>query len=218
MTRWLPLVALFCAVAWPAAAQSAAAPGSPVDTNVGDIDPRAASLRRVEPGNAQFSYEARMRVADFSASWNRYAAPAIDPNTGLRHHQQYQYTAPGVRALIDRPAYLVKTDEGLAINQQPSRDRSEIGLIPANTVFQLTLPREHRRPDTDIDRPRPANMLDTRVDNRISPLSLREYQAQQRATNTQPAQPETPAAPIQLMPHITRDRSTPAATQPASTD
>ncbi len=130
-------------------------PGSAVDMSIADRDPRAASLRRVEPGNAQFSFESRLSVANFNAAWSPFdpASPtATDFSTGLVHSQGYQYRSPGLRALIDRPEYV------------PIRGGGEVMIIPANTVFQLTLERPARPLDT-----RPAaheNFVDQRLDQR----------------------------------------------------
>lgn len=135
--------------------------GSPVDMSIADRDPRAASLRRVEPGNAQFSFENRLSVANFNAAWSPFdpASPtATDFSTGLVHSQSYQYRSPGLRALIDRPEYV------------PIRGGGEVMIIPANTVFQLTLERPVRPVDT-----RPAaheNFLDQRLDQRGSAANL----------------------------------------------
>lgn len=142
----LTLVILLPAHALLAQQSTPALPGSSVDANVGDRDPRAVSLRRVEPGNAQHSFANRLTVTDFSRSWsplNPATPTAADPSTGLIHSQGYQYTAPGLRALIDRPEYLVDLGGGTSgLNVQPIRDGAQLMIIPANTVFQLTVPRD----------------------------------------------------------------------------
>ena len=135
-------------------------PGTPVDTNVADADPLSVSFRRVEPGNAQFSFAARLTVADFGTRWT----PHHDPVTGLRHDQGYHYRAPGVRALIDRPTYLTRTPGGIQINVQPDGNNREVAIVPANTVYLLTAERP-RRIEAD-PAPPPANLLDTRIDGR----------------------------------------------------
>lgn len=123
-------------------AANASRGGSPVDANVGDRDPLATSLRRIEPGNAQHSFANRLTVIDFSRRWLPFdpATPTTtDPATGLVHSQGYQYRAPGVRALVDRPDYLVDLGgRALGRNVQPVRDGAQFMIIPANTVFQLT--------------------------------------------------------------------------------
>ena len=136
-------------------------PGSPVDTNVADADPLSVSFRRVEPGNAQFSFAARLTVADFGHRWTA----RHDPATGLRHDQGYHYRAPGVRALIDRPTYLTRTPGGIQINVQPDGNNRAIAIVPANTVYLLT-PERTPRPDAAVAAPPPANWLDARIDGR----------------------------------------------------
>ncbi|MEM8737814.1 MAG: hypothetical protein AAGG38_04960 [Planctomycetota bacterium] len=128
----------------PGSLPSSAQPGTPVDPNVGDRDPRAVSLRRVEVGNAVHSFGGRLSVADFGRSWsphNPNQPIATDPATGLAHSQSFQYQAPGLRALLDRPDYLVNLgNDQIGRNVQPIRETDQIMImiIPANTVFQLT--------------------------------------------------------------------------------
>lgn len=114
-------------------------PGSPVDASIADRDPLAASFRWVEPGNAQFSFQNRLTVANFNTGWSPFdpgSPTATDSSTGLVHSQGYQFRSPGLRALIDRPEYV------------PVRGGGEAMIIPANTVFQLTLERPVARVDT----------------------------------------------------------------------
>ncbi|MEO1235221.1 MAG: hypothetical protein AAFX76_00375 [Planctomycetota bacterium] len=123
-----------------------ASPGDPVDPNVNDVDPLAASFRRVDPGNAQHSFSARLTVTDFGANWSPFDPArrlSVDRRTGLTHSQNFQYRAPGVRALIDRPDYLVDlAGRAVGRNVQPVRDGRQVMVIPANTVFQLTPERQ----------------------------------------------------------------------------
>ncbi len=158
------------------------APGSPVDLNVGDADPLSVSLRRVETGNAQFSVEGRLTVADFGNRW----APSRDPATGLLHVQGYEYRAPGVRALIDRPTYLTRTIDGVEVNVQPDAGGREVAIVPANTVYLLT-PERPRRPDVEAAAPPPppANLLDTR----INPQPALRIDPQVPARRDRPAPP-----------------------------
>lgn len=147
-----------------------------VDPNVGDRGPNAASLRYVEPGNAQHSFAARLTTTDFRTGWSAHSAAnpiATDPATGLPHSQGFQYTAPGVRALIDRPDYLV--DLGGPVpgrNIQPIRDGAQSLIIPANTVFQLTLDRPRVEP------PAPEPAAGNFVDLRVSPHPVRSVPMQ----------------------------------------
>ncbi|MBB6429990.1 hypothetical protein [Algisphaera agarilytica] len=136
----------------PAAAQTAS--GGGVDASVADRDPLATSLRRVEPGNAQFSFQNRLTRTNFRVGWSPFA-PATDPGTGLTHTHQYQYRSPGLRALIDRPEYV------------PVRGGGEVMIIPANTVFQLTL---ERPADSGDEEPTAhANYQDYRLGHHANP-------------------------------------------------
>ncbi|MEM9418628.1 MAG: hypothetical protein AAGA25_06160 [Planctomycetota bacterium] len=137
-------------------ANAQAASGGGVDASISDRDPLATSLRRVEPGNAQFSFQNRLTRTNFRVGWSPFA-PVTDPGTGLTHTHQYQYRSPGLRALIDRPEYV------------PVRGGGEVMIIPANTVFQLTL----ERPD-DAGEPEPtshANYQDYRIGRHANPGS-----------------------------------------------
>ena len=122
----LPLTLLLTALAAAPLAAQPAGPqnpaGGPLDAGVADRGPHATSLRRVEPGNAQHSFAARIQPIDFS---NRWTPLKTDPQTGLTHSAQYQFRSPGLRALLDQPQYAQIQGQTLA-------------LIPANTVFQLT--------------------------------------------------------------------------------
>ncbi|MEM1107805.1 MAG: hypothetical protein AAGH99_03855 [Planctomycetota bacterium] len=149
--------AFACALAFAfspgASAQDA---GRPVDLTVAGQGPQSVSLRRTDPGNAQFSFRYRLTVADFNANWSPSAASptAVDPSTGLAHSQGFQYRSPGVRALIDRPEF-ARLSNG-----------SRIMTIPANTVFQLT----HETPTAAQPTP-PAvhqNFVDRRLNLRLS--------------------------------------------------
>lgn len=141
-------------------AQARGAAGQAVDANVSDVDPLAASLRRVEPGNAQHSFNARLTTTDFGAGWTPYNRP-----NGSAEDRKYRYTSPGLTALIDRPDYLVATDEGLGLNVQPRRDGEQFMLIPANTVFSLT-PYTPKRQEADLAPP-PINLVERRLNLRV---------------------------------------------------
>ena len=142
--------------------------GRAVDPNVGDRGPNAASLRVVEPGLAQHPFTARVTTTDFRSRWSPFQAAdpiATDPATGLPHSQGFQFTAPGVRALMDRPDYLVDVGGDQAgLNVQPVADGRQVLIIPANTVFQLT----PERPRVEAATPPPvaANFVDLRFSPR----------------------------------------------------
>lgn len=167
---------LLCLAAAPGRGQPAS---SAVDAGVADLDPHATSLRRVEPGLGQFDFGARLRPVDYAVRWGvgapdaeavrapRLATPQSawrDPATGLLHHQPRRYRAPGVRALVDRPQYLVRRGPDGRIDPAAPR----VAVIGANTVFELTpeAPPEAPRPAG----PPPAGLVDTRLDLRIGGL------------------------------------------------
>lgn len=143
----------------PLAAQAQSNPaGTPVDQAVGDLDPLSRSLRRIEPGNAQFDYDSAMRRFDDNSPYARMGGD-----------WRYVYEAPGMRALISRPDYIVvRPDEpdGRARNKTPGIDGGFKPVIPPNTVFDLT-----PRPTTRVVRPEDdPNWVDRRVDTRLAPV------------------------------------------------
>jgi len=105
----------------------------PVDQTVSDLDLRAGSLRYVEQG-----------IGVYGQSGSLYRRTSLDPwstGSGQPLTQQYVFRQPGVTAWIDRPDYLVQDELGeLHLNTSPSQDRQFLGLIPPNTVFDLTPP------------------------------------------------------------------------------
>ncbi len=158
------LTLLLAATAPPAAAQggdvgSLTRPGAIIEQGVGDRSALGVSQRRVEPGNARHSFEARLSVADFGHAWsplNPNSPIVTDRSTGLAHSQAFRYNSPGVRALLDRPDY-ARTRHG------------DILIIPANTVFQLTLD----RPAPTRPAPPPhQNFVDLRLDLRPDPAAF----------------------------------------------
>jgi hypothetical protein len=142
----------------------------PIDQGVGDIDPRATSLRRVESG---------LRIDGEQTSLFQLNQP-VD----LVHRPQYYRIGPGFRARTDRLNYLVldKDDPGtrkrpnFAFNQQPRVDGEFIELVGPNTVFELTLGYESPfiTPPQIDDRPLPdarlAPVIDSRLDGRLDTL------------------------------------------------
>ena len=139
-------------------------PLQPVDQAVSDLDPLSTSLRWVEPGNAVFSH--RVRIHQLRGQ------PAIDPTTGLALPREYLFRAPGVRARIDRPQYLVLSPFStpkkprLDQNVSPALDGGLIEVIGPNTIFDL-VPRPIITTSTHgLDRP--AARIDARLDTRIN--------------------------------------------------
>ena len=167
-----------------ASAQAVDAGGRAVDPNVSDRGPNAASLRVLDRGNAQHSFATRLTNADFRSLWTPLGAAtgriATDPSTGLKHSQRFRYAAPGVRALVDQPNYLVDVGGPQpGLNVQPNTDGAQVMITPANTVFQLTL---ERKPVLEQAPPPAApNYLDLSVD-----LTHQE--------------PEAPANPVSFAP------------------
>jgi len=127
--------------------------GRAVDPGVEDIDPNQASLRVLDPGNAQFSN--RVRVYDQGSHWWQSNGPAFrgsssdvwnnGSNLGTHGAGQlrYRYHAPGVEAWTPRMDYfalrLDRMHAGLTpgFNQKPAVDGGAVNLIPAGTVFNL---------------------------------------------------------------------------------
>jgi hypothetical protein len=132
---------------------------TPVDQTVGDLDLRARSLRHVEQG-----------IGEFGQSGSLYRRQGFNPwsvGSGQPLTQQYQFRQPGVTAWIDRPDYLVLDEFGqLRMNTSPAQDRRFLGLIPPNTVFDLTLPVTVRL-DPDA-RAIAEGWRDTRINTRIN--------------------------------------------------
>jgi hypothetical protein len=149
------VIVVICVVgiagAWgftPAAAQPA---GAYVDPNVGDHDPHAASLRRIDPGNAR--YPAGMRVQQrFDPLLDRRAGDADPAGLG----QPFVYRAPGVEALVDAPLYA------------PTRRGGRLAAT-ANTVFNLdpTLDLSHRSAADAVTAPVSPYRLDQRLRMRV---------------------------------------------------
>ncbi len=147
----------------------------PVDQAVGDMDPLSRSQRRVDPGNAKFSDRARIyRLQNRAASmWGQLGVPAMEQMNAQQAYR-YRYEAPGVRAWLRRPEYLVGNKTGgLALNQAPRKDGEYRELIPAGTVFDLIpdAPAAQRQtsptpPSPWVDR-RLSTQINTRIDGRI---------------------------------------------------
>ncbi|MEO0966136.1 MAG: hypothetical protein AAFY08_13590 [Planctomycetota bacterium] len=192
MTTARPLPAallLAAALASPSIAQAPAGPAPddlgpapavwrPVDPTVADVDARGASQRQANLGLGAFTPEYRMRTRlDPTAPLGQAngVVDAIDPATGLLMPQPFRYEAPGVRARIQRPAYLSVVDlsrqditfggEGtrekpyVAVNKPPLFEPLFVELVPANTVFELT-------PDPAPIVPPSADWIDHRLDGR----------------------------------------------------
>lgn len=126
----------------------------PVDQAVEDLDPRAASLRVVDPGNAQFPTRSMIVQRAHAARWQ--------PGADLADHR-YEYRAPGVRAVMNRPDYVVLDGAGRrAANIAPAIDGAFLETAPPDTVFRLT-PDQRPIADPATTDPRPDARIDARV-------------------------------------------------------
>ncbi len=105
----------------------------PVDQTVADLDLRATSLRRVEPGLSVYGQTGSL--------YHRSNIGLIQPGydgRGAVLNQTYQLRQPGFTAWLDRPDYLVYDPLGeLRLNVSPGQDRRFLDVIPPNTVFDL---------------------------------------------------------------------------------
>lgn len=133
----------------------------PVDQTVSDLDLRAGSLRHVEQG-----------IGVYGQTGYLYRRQRIDPwslGSGQPLTQQYLLRQPGFTAWIDRPDYLVRDELGeLRLNVSPAQDGQFLGLIPPNTVFDLT-------PPTTVglsfdSRPMSDGWFDMRINTRMDGL------------------------------------------------
>jgi len=130
----------------------------PVDQAVGDLDRRSTSLRHIEQG-----------IGVFGQAGALYRRQGLDPwsaGNGQPLAQQYQFRQPGFTAWIDQPEYLVLDEFGeMRTNASPSQDGQFLGLIPPNTVFDLTPPTVGGW--SPQDRAADVGWRDTRISPRI---------------------------------------------------
>lgn len=141
--------------------------GTPVDRNVGDTGPNAASQRLTQPGLGQFGVGSLLldRFGDRDPyRTTRVDLFAADPRAG----QRYLLRAPGITALIARPDYIGPSPAGGWVFNQQTIDGAEIlTLTPANTVYVLSP--QLLRPPTD---PRDATAYADDNPNRYQPRTL----------------------------------------------
>lgn len=110
--------------------------GAPVDRNVGDTGPNAASQRQVNPGIGQFGVGSMLtdRFGNNPLQPTRH-----DPYADPRVSQRFLLQSPGFTALIDRPDYIGVGPQGSWVSNKQTYDGTEIlTLTPANTVFVLS--------------------------------------------------------------------------------
>lgn len=157
-------------------------PLMPVDRAVGDLDPRAVSQRWMDPGRASFMpgpmlYTEGFGPQGFDDGSAGFGLPSVNPSTGLAMSGRYRYEAPGVRAWMDRPDYLVRTGPGrYDLNLAPGRDGEALQLIPPGTVFNL-LPPDMVEAAAEPEVPagedhRIDGRIDGRVDGRVRPFDV----------------------------------------------
>ncbi|MEM8781403.1 MAG: hypothetical protein AAGE65_00985 [Planctomycetota bacterium] len=108
----------------PFVAAQAPAPPPLVDRAVGDLDPLATSMRRVDP--AYGTGPSRDQL---------FRLESADPRAGTPG--RFLLQAPEFRATFTQPDYLTLTPEGVDLNTAQSRDGAFIELIPPGTVFHL---------------------------------------------------------------------------------
>ena len=157
------------------------------DPAISDRGPHAVSQRYIDPGNGQFSpYVTVRRIerqpshpAAMRATWARVGLPSLDVRG---EPAAYEYRAPGVRALMDRPDYVVQAGpRSLSAIATPRRDGAYAPLAPANLVYSLMpvedrprpSPSAHADPWQDFASAGPAPhdaRRDARLDGRLSPL------------------------------------------------
>jgi len=143
-------ILLLTAALMPAASVSAQTQAfSPVDQAVADLDPLATSFRRIHPSLAVYNPNSSIYQIGGSDPL-RNAAGSVDPRTGLAVPRNFVFEQPGVRVFLNRPDYLVLTNEDLrrpefGLNVAPVIDRAFIELIPPGAVFDL-VPRDDRTP------------------------------------------------------------------------
>lgn len=146
----------------------------PVDRAVGDLDALSHSLRHVDPGTAQFPEHVRIyRLPDHAAGMGAQLGDAAHDRTQRDRRPRYRYEAPGVRAWVRQPEYLVRGgphEPPFVFNRPPQQDGELRELIPPDTVFDLIPPDRQAadEPDTEagVDH-RIDHRLDTRLDTRI---------------------------------------------------
>ncbi len=165
-----------------------AGPMSVVDQAVADQDALGVSLRRLESGLGTTGQQAGL----YQLSPMQLPAPIITPGTGSAHNlgqpllqdpvtsllnplPRYLRVDSGVRAVLDRIDYVVRSSEGRGyrLNQAPVIDGDFIEYPGPNTVFQLqpvlpgapygTMPTT-LHPDQRID-----GRIDGRINGRVGP-------------------------------------------------
>ena len=161
------LTLLFGSVGVASAQEYAGPVGAPVDRNVADTGPNAASQRFVQPGLGQFGVGSlltdRFGTGDFQSP--RFDPFAVDPR--VAHNQRYMLQTPGFAALIADPEYIGPNHNGDWVQNQQTIDGTEVlTLQSANTVFVL----DHR-----LLQPAPRSQVNAEDDHpyRVQPVLIR---------------------------------------------
>ncbi len=95
-----------------------------IDRAVGDLDPLATSMRRIDPA--------------YGGAPNRdqlFRLESADAQTGVPG--TFLLQAPEFRATFSQPDYLTLSPEGVDLNTAQVQDGAYIELIPPGTVFHL---------------------------------------------------------------------------------
>ncbi|WP_145073258.1 hypothetical protein [Poriferisphaera corsica] len=113
----------------------------PVDQTVSDLSSNSASQRRLNHGNALFNNNITMYTRDDNGQLLTRGLPTVDFRTSLHVPTEYQFRAPGVTALVQRPEYvsLVGPDPRWHTrkNKQPFRDGLFADIGSAGMVYNL---------------------------------------------------------------------------------
>lgn len=168
-------------------------PGTPVDRNVADTGPNAASQRLAQPGLGQFGVGSLL----LDRHGNQPAQPTLhDPYAGdPRTNQRYLMQSPGVTVLTDRPSYVGPSPQGgWVYNQQTFDGTAVFTLTASNTVFVLSpelLRPTPIRDDVQPDHPsrvQPRMQHDPYAVMRDAEINHNAYAPRQHAP---PARPDT---------------------------
>jgi len=110
--------------------------GTPVDRNVADTGPNAASQRISQPGLGQFGVGSLLldRYDNKPHEFDRFNPLVGDPRVNHRYIMQ----APGVTALMKRPDYIGPSPHGGWVYNQQTFDGAEILTYSPDTVFVLS--------------------------------------------------------------------------------
>ncbi|MCG8512374.1 MAG: hypothetical protein MI741_24410, partial [Rhodospirillales bacterium] len=154
----------------PVAGQSDTGTSTAVDRGVEDRSDNAASLRYVDPAELNPATSALYDLRH--STWTDHGLPGLDASFA----RPFLYVAPGVRARMNEPDYLVQTGRRSASRHiTPSQGQRWISVIPANTVFDLTStsnePLVLRQEPTDravgVAKPMSGNHIDGLIDGRV---------------------------------------------------